>query len=122
MLAQFQFSRLPLYVFPIHANVELRSERDLHQLLDRLSQGLSLFLRRAHFVANIANESHSVVRDDFARGSECHNDIPAGIVVRGERALIEPVGNTRPGTEVVAVEVMWWDVCEQGLGADPESS
>ena len=122
VLAQLQFSRLPLHVFPVHPNVDLGSERYLHQLLERLSQGFSLLLRRAHFVAHIRNKPHSIIRDNLTRGSQRHDDIPAGIIIRGERALIKAVGNERPGAEVIVVKVMSWDVGKQGLAAGPQSS
>jgi hypothetical protein len=39
-----------------------------------------------------------------------------------EGALIEPVGDWRPGAEVVMVKVMRWNVCEDGPTADSQSS
>src|SRR5437773_11554997 len=77
---------------------------------------------RSHFVANVCDKPHSVIWDDLARWCKSHHDIPAGIIICGEGALIEPVGDGRPGAEVVMVKVMRWNVCEDGPAADSQSS
>ena len=85
VLAQFQFSWPPPHVFPIQANVELGPQRNPYQLLERRGQRLSFFLRPVNFVANIRDESHSVVGDNLTRRRESHDNVPAGIVISGER-------------------------------------
>ena len=121
VLAEIESACPLLHILPVHAQIKLRAQRQLHQILNRLRQCLAVFASRSNFVADVGDQPHPIVRHHLARRSQRHHHVPAGIIVGGERPLIEPVDHRRPGPKVVLVKVVRWNVRQQRPRAQSRS-